>query len=72
MDEWLTEYGVTLGVGALILFMIFIVWDLAKRSNAGRFGTLILYIGLAMGIAGFLIKVVITYLLENASTISPQ
>lgn len=66
MDAWLTEYGVILGVGALILFMIFIVWDLAKRSKAGKFGTLILYIGLAMGIAGFLIKVVITYLLENA------
>ena len=66
LDEWLTEYGVTLGVGALILFMIFIVWDLAKRSNAGKFGTLILYIGLAMGIVGFLIKFVITYLLENA------
>ncbi len=66
MDEWLTEYGVTLGVGGLILFMVFIVWDLARRSNAGRFGTLILYIGLAMGIVGFLMKVVITYLLENA------
>ena len=66
MDEWLTEYGVTLGVGALILFMLFIVWDLAKRSNAGRFGTLILYIGLAMGIAGFLMKIIITYLLEKA------
>jgi hypothetical protein len=66
MDEWLTEYGVTLGVGALVLFMIFIVWDLAKRSNAGKFGTLILYIGLAMGIFGFLIKVAITYLLESA------
>ena len=65
MDEWLTDYGVTLGVGALILFMIFIVWDLAKRSNAGKFGTLILYIGLAMGIVGFLIKFVITYLLES-------
>ena len=65
MDEWLTQYGVTLGVGALILFMLFIVWDLAKGSNAGRFGTLILYIGLAMGIAGFLVKVVITYLLEH-------
>ena len=72
MDEWLTKYGVTLGVGALILFMIFIVWDLAKRSNAGRFGTLILYIGLAMGIAGFLTKFIITYLLENAGSISPQ
>ncbi len=66
MDAWLTEYGVTLGVGALILFMIFIVWDLARRSNAGKFGTFILYLALALGIFGFLIKVVITYLLENA------
>ncbi len=66
MDQWLSDYGVTLGVGALILFMIFIVWDLARRSNAGKFGTLILYIGLAMGIFGFLVKVVITYLLESA------
>jgi len=66
MDAWLSDYGVTLGVGALILFMIFIVWDLARRSNAGKFGTLILYIGLAMGIVGFLMKVVITYLLESA------
>lgn len=68
MDEWFTQYGVTLGVGALILFMIFIVWDLAKRSNAGKFGTIILYVGLAMGILGFLIKVVITFLLERATT----
>ncbi len=65
MDEWLSNYGLTLGVGGLILFMIFIIWDLAKRSNAGKFGTLILYIGLAMGIFGFLIKVAITYLLER-------
>ena len=66
MDRWLSDWGVTLGVGALILFMIFIVWDLAKRSDAGKFGTLILYIGLAMGIVGFLIKVIITFLMERA------
>lgn len=66
MDRWLTDYGVTLGVGALILFMIFIIWDLARRSNAGRFGTFILYLALALGIFGFLIKVVITALLERA------
>ena len=66
MDQWLSDWGVTLAVGALIAFMIFIVWDLAKRSNAGKFGTMILYIGLAMGIVGFLMKFVITYLLENA------
>ncbi len=66
IDYWLSEWGVTLGVGGLILFMIFIVWDLAKRSNAGKYGTMVLYIGLAAGIFGFLIKVVITYMMEQA------
>ena len=66
MDQWLTEYGVTLGVGALILFMIFIVWDLARRSKAGKFGTIILYIGLALGILGFVMKFVISYLLQQS------
>jgi len=66
MDEWLTEYGVTLGVGGLILFMVFIIWDLARSSKAGKFGTLILYLALAMGIFGFLVKIVITYLMENS------
>jgi hypothetical protein len=66
MDEWLTEHGVTFGVGALILFMIFIVWDLAKRSDAGRFGTIILYLGLGLGIFGFLMKFVISYLIERS------
>ena len=66
MNEWLTEYGTTLGVGGLILFMIFIVWDLARRSNAGRFGTIMLYIGLGMGIFGFLMKFVISYLIQGA------
>jgi hypothetical protein len=66
LDEWLTQYGVTIAVGALILFMLFIVWDLAKRSNAGRFGTVILYIGLGLGIFGFLMKFVISWLIESA------
>ncbi|MHA7815049.1 MAG: DUF2788 domain-containing protein [Pseudohaliea sp.] len=65
MDQWLSDYGVTLGVGGLMLFMVFIVWDLARRSNAGRLGTFVLFIALAMGIVGFLIKGAITYLLEH-------
>ena len=55
----------TIGIGALILFMIFIIWDLAKRSNAGVFGTMILYIALALGVLGFSIKIVISYLMER-------
>lgn len=65
MDQWLTEYGVTIGVGGLVLFMVFIVWDLAKRSNAGVFGTMILYLALALGVLGFIIKIAISYLLER-------
>ncbi len=65
MDQWLSDYGVTIGVGALILFMVFIVWDLAKRSNAGVFGTVILYLALALGVLGFIIKIAISYLLER-------
>lgn len=61
----MTEYGVNIGVGGLIVFMIFIVWDLARKSNAGVFGTMILYLALALGILGFVIKTAITYLLER-------
>ena len=66
MDAWLTEWGVTLGVGGLILFMLFIVWDLAKRSDAGKFGTAILYLGLGLGIFGFLMKFIISYLMKKS------
>lgn len=30
-------------VGGLMLFMFFIIWDLAKKSKAGRLGTAILF-----------------------------
>ncbi len=38
-EEWMMTGLVTV----LILFMAFIVWDLAKKSKAGKFGTLILF-----------------------------
>ena len=65
IDQWLTDYGVTIGVGALMVFMAFIVWDLARSSNAGVFGTFVLYAALALGILGFVIKTAIAYLLDQ-------
>lgn len=44
---------------ALVGFMGFIVWDLAKKSKAGRFGTLALFIVLGAGVLGFIIKTVL-------------
>ncbi|MCP8464055.1 DUF2788 domain-containing protein [Pseudomonas sp. ZM23] len=51
-EDWMM-YGL---VTALILFMAFIVWDLAKKSKAGRMGTMVLFFALGLGVLGFLIK----------------
>ncbi|SHE55661.1 Protein of unknown function [Microbulbifer donghaiensis] len=61
--EQFEEYSLLLGVGGLILFMAFIVWNLAKESKAGRFGTFILFIALGLGLLGFLIKTVLVEVL---------
>lgn len=50
-------------VGGLIFYMGFIVWDLAKKSNAGKFGTTILFIALGLGVFGFIAKTVIVELM---------
>ena len=44
-------------LSCLIAFMAFIVWDLAKKSNAGRFGSLVLFFALGLGVLGFIIKI---------------
>ncbi|WP_422132847.1 DUF2788 domain-containing protein [Endozoicomonas sp. ALD040] len=41
---------------ALVLFMGFIVYDLAKKSKAGKFGTFILFGALCLGVLGFVLK----------------
>ncbi|MDX1369859.1 DUF2788 domain-containing protein [Pseudomonas sp.] len=53
------ELMMTVLVGGLVLFMAFIVWDLAKKSKAGRFGTMILFLALGLGVLGFVIKTVV-------------
>ncbi len=57
--EQFESWSLLLGIGGLIVFMLFIVWDLAKTSKAGRFGTFILFLALALGLAGFLIKTIL-------------
>ena len=37
-------------VGGLMAFMAFIIWDLAKKSKAGRLGTAILFLGLGLSL----------------------
>lgn len=61
-EEWMMTILVTILIG----FMGFIVFDLAKKSKAGKFGTFILFFVLGLGILAFIIKsVVITYIELN-------
>ena len=59
----IAEFGVTFGIGAFILFMLFIVGNLARQSKAGRLGTFVLFFVLAFGMLGFVAKSIISKVL---------
>ena len=63
-EAQIAEFGTTFGVGGFILFMLFIIGNLAKESKAGKLGTFILFFVLAFGILGFVAKNVIQWLLK--------
>ncbi|HEY9121312.1 MAG TPA: DUF2788 domain-containing protein [Marinobacter sp.] len=48
----------------LIVWMGFIVWDLAKKSQAGRFGTIALFTVLGAGVLGFIVKTVLVEIMQ--------
>ena len=62
-EEWM----MTILVSILIIFMCFIVWDLAKKSQAGRFGSFILFFVLGLGVAAFVIKSVVIGMIETGT-----
>ena len=59
------EFGLTFGVTGFILYMLFIIYQLARESKAGKFGTFVLFLGLAFGMVGFAAKFVIQWVLEK-------
>ncbi len=63
-EEQIANFGLTWGLGGLIVFMLFIIYDLARKSKAGRFGAFILFFVLGFGIFGFLLKNIIGWLLD--------
>lgn len=60
-EKEVAEFGLTYGLVFFIGFMLFIIFNLAKESNAGRFGTFILFFVLSFGILGFIAKNVIQW-----------
>lgn len=63
-EDQIADFGLTFGVGAFILFMLFIVLNLARESKAGKFGTFVLFLVLSFGMLGFIAKNVIQWLIH--------
>ncbi|ACO74945.1 DUF2788 domain-containing protein [Laribacter hongkongensis] len=55
-EEQFTNLSMIVLLGGLICFMAFIIWDLGKKSGAGRFGTFVLFLALFVGVLGFVLK----------------
>lgn len=60
-EAQISEFGITYGVGGLMLLMIFIVGHLAWKSKAGKMGTFALFLALTFGLLGFIAK----FLIQN-------
>ena len=63
-EEQISTFGLTFGVGAFMLYMLFIVGQLAWESKAGKFGAFVLFLGLAFGMVGFVAKYLIQWMLD--------
>jgi hypothetical protein len=64
-EEQIAYYGLTVGVAAFMLYMLFIIGHLAWESKAGKFGTFVIFLGLAFGMVGFIAKAIIQWFLEK-------
>lgn len=64
-EDQIATFGLTFGVGAFMLYMLFIIAQLAWESKAGKFGTFVLFLGLAFGMVGFVAKFIIQWYLTR-------
>ena len=58
-EEQIADFGSTFGIGLFILFMLFIIAEIAWKSKAGKTGTFVLFFVLAFGMVGFIAKTII-------------
>ncbi len=62
-EKEIAEFGMTWGIGAFMVYMLFIIGNLARQSKAGKLGTFVLFFVLAFGMIGFVAKGIITWVL---------
>ena len=50
------QWSLSIGLSALVLYMLFIIYRLGRESNAGKFGYFVLFFALGLGMVGFVAK----------------
>ncbi|WP_227429234.1 DUF2788 domain-containing protein [Psychrobacter sp. I-STPA6b] len=63
--ETVTKWGMYVLLPVFIAFLFFIMWDIAKKSDAGKAGTFWIFVALGAGFVGFLLKVVLEFVFEK-------
>lgn len=64
-SETVTAWGMYVLLPIFIATLFFIMWDISKKSNAGRAGTFWIFVALGAGFVGFLLKVVLEVVFEK-------
>ena len=64
-EKEFTDISLTIGLTFGISYMLFIVYKLAEESKAGKYGMMVLFGGLGLGIFGFAAKYVIKIYLAS-------
>ena len=62
-EERVSAFGMSFGVGGLMLLMLFIIGELAWKAKAGRTGTFVLFFVLSFGMLCFVSKSAIQHFL---------
>lgn len=58
-EEQISEFGMTFVLSGFMIYMLFIIGELAWKAKAGKFGTFVLFAVLAFGMVGFVAKTII-------------
>lgn len=64
-EEQFAWFGLTVGIAAFMLYMLFIIGQLAWESKAGKMGTFVIFLGLAFGMVGFVAKGIIQWVIDS-------
>ena len=62
--ELFEHISLVVGVGGLMLYMVYVMYRLAKDSGAGRFGAVMIFLSLGLGLVGFVTKSIIQLAME--------